>query len=738
MDLQYIFTWWTWIFILGIVFLPLTSALFPKFFDKGYLFSKTLGILLPAYVLWLLSSIRLLPFSRVSIWAVLILAVVIIIILLIVNRNTFKSLLPSVNHLKFFVLEELIFISALGFWSFVRGLRPDIQGLEKFMDLGYVNTILRTTYMPPLDMWFAGESINYYYFGHYITAFLTRLTGISSSITYNLMMATLFAFCFALTFSLVANISLLWRKGNFIIASVTGLISSMLMTFGGNLHTFVFTMLLPTMKRIGIPINSKIQLSASYWFPDATRYIGYNPSVEDKTIHEFPIYSFVVSDLHAHVINIPFVLTILALILMMLIRAIDDINENKSLRKPWEFTPQLAAIAFLIGIFQMSNYWDFPIYLTVTGFILLYINLIRYNFSITSWTYTAVQGIVIVAVSMLVSLPFTINFVNITNGIGRTHSSSPFYQLMVLWGYQIFFVVFFIYLAVFKEKRHIIYSKNKHSRSLNKSAKQVPPDSFWVKLSQVLKALSPTDLFILVLSLSAVGLVFIPEVVYVKDIYGGAYYRSNTMFKLTYQSFIMFSLAMGYIFIRILSVKRPLIKQLSLGLTLSLVLALPMLYPAYPIKGWYGELKAERYKGLDGLNFMQKQFPDDYKAVLWLNENIKGQPVILEADGLSYTDYGRISMSTGLPAIQGWETHEWLWRNNKGLVDERKKDVETLYESNDIKATQNLLKRYNVKYIVIGRLERDKFNNINESKLLSLGKVVFNSPTTRIISLDEK
>lgn len=734
MDLQYFLTWWLWIFITGIIFLPLSSMLFSKFFDKGYLFAKTIGILLSAYVLWLLSSIRLLPFNRLSILVVIVLAAAVNVLLLILKKNSVENLLPCARHVKFFILEELIFIIALGFWSFVRGLRPEIQGLEKFMDLGYVNSILRTTYMPPLDMWFAGHSINYYYFGHYITAFLTSLTGIPSSITYNLMMAALFAFCFALTFSLTANITMLLRKDNSLFAYAAGLISSMLITFSGNLHTFVFTILLPAMKRIGIPLNAAIKIPESYWFPDATRYIGYNPPVDDKTIHEFPFYSFVVSDLHAHVINIPLVLTILALILMLLIKASDNLKVNRPVKRFLILTPQFAAVAFLIGIFQMSNFWDFPIYLTVTGFILLYINLRNYNFSLKSWAFTAIQVIIIIAASMLVSLPFTLNFKSMTNGIGLTHSHTPFYQLMVLWGYQLFFVVCFIYLTIFKEKRYPIRSK----RDLSSCSKTSSPhhlNSFRKKLSGILTDLSPADLFILVLSISAAGLVLIPEFVYIKDIYAGAYYRSNTMFKLTYQSFIMFSIVIGYIFIRILAVKRNSAKQLAVVFSLAIVIALPMLFPAYAVKGWYGELKAENYKGLDGLNFLRNQYPDDYKAVLWLNENIKGQPVVLEADGASYTDYGRISIATGMPTIQGWETHEWLWRNSRAAVDERKKDIAAIYESNDINATKALLNKYKVKYMIIGKLEREKYKNINENKLLGLGKVVFSSPTTRIIEI---
>ena len=87
--------------------------------------------------------------------------------------------------------------------SYVRSNLPDIHGLEKFMDFGILNSILRADYFPPKDMWYTPSPINYYYFGHLITAVITKLTFIPSFITYNLMIATLFAFTFTAGLSIV-------------------------------------------------------------------------------------------------------------------------------------------------------------------------------------------------------------------------------------------------------------------------------------------------------------------------------------------------------------------------------------------------------------------------------------------------------------------------------------------------------------------------------------------------------
>jgi uncharacterized membrane protein len=133
---------------------------------------------------------------------------------------------------------------------------------------------------------------------------------------------------------------------------------------------------------------------------------------------------------------------------------------------------------------------------------------------------------------------------------------------------------------------------------------------------------------------------------------------------------------------------------------------------------------------------LEKLYPGDFSAVQWLNANTRGQPVILEANGDSYTNYGRISMATGLPTVQGWFVHEWLWRGNAEMISERVNEVATVYESDDLPATQAILVKYQIQYIIIGKLERDAFKHLKENKLATLGKKVFDREDTKIIQLD--
>lgn len=135
------------------------------------------------------------------------------------------------------------------------------------------------------------------------------------------------------------------------------------------------------------------------------------------------------------------------------------------------------------------------------------------------------------------------------------------------------------------------------------------------------------------------------------------------------------------------------------------------------------------------MDFLKRLYPDNDKAALWLNKNVAGQPVILEAAGDSYTDYNQISMATGLPTIEGWLVHEWLWRGGFDQPGERASEVQQIYEG-DLTTAQTLLKKYNVQYVIISNLEREKYPNINETKFSSLGKQVFSSGKTRIYKIN--
>ena len=356
-DLFLIFQWYFYLLVIGAIFLPIVLKVFKGFYDKGYLFSKAIGIALSSYIVWLLSSFRVAPFSRWTIGFVLLTAV-----LLIYGRKAARNSVKDALSCKWkvFAAEEILFLLIFAFWCYVKGFQPDIYGLEKYMDYGFIQSILRSDYMPAADMWFSGNSINYYYFGHFIAAFIIRLTAIDSAIGYNLMLATVVGFTFSLAFSLSSNVVYSLRKVNKKTVIAAGLISAMLVTFGGNFHTFIYAKAIPFAQSIGL-YKGEVQ---DYFYSNSTRYIGYNPDTNDKTISEFPSYGFVVSDLHAHISDMYFVITVLALLFVLI--------KNKGENNGGDIRKTIPILGFFAALFYMTNSWDYPIYITVSLFVIFY------------------------------------------------------------------------------------------------------------------------------------------------------------------------------------------------------------------------------------------------------------------------------------------------------------------------------------------------------------------------------
>jgi uncharacterized membrane protein len=685
-DFWFVISWWFLLFIIGFSFFPLTLSLFQKFFDQGYAFSKIMGILIISYLVWLLGSLRIFPFLAETVWLMVIVAALGNLLLLQKNRRLIKKIIK--DKAKIFFWEEFLFLAALAFWASIRGFQPNIQGLEKFMDFGFVNSLLRTRFFPPADMWLAGETINYYYFGHLVSAVLTKLSGLNSAITYNLMIATIFALALTAAFSLGTTLAhQLKLKIRAVLAA--GLLSAALLTLGGNLHPLYYWL-----------INHRF---TDYWYPDATRFIVEKFGAADNTIHEFPLYSFVVADLHGHLINLPNVLLMLALIFVIS----QEIGAKKKLTK---LGPPLFLLSLCLAIAFMTNAWDYPIYLAVAGGAIFLFNKLKWSWGKT-FIQTAIIGASLMAGSLLLSLPFHLHFKSIAQGVALTDFHSPPWMLLVLWGFPLITTISFLLYLRFKK------TINNQQLTIN--------------------------YFIFILLGISWLLIVIPEIVYLKDIYIHSHQRANTMFKLTYQAFVMFSLADGYLIVRLLTSLKAKVLKIAFFLLNFTFLIFIFIYPYFAIRSYYGITTSassglKNYRGLYGLAYLNQSSPDDYQAILWLNQKVAGQPVIVEAVGESYTDFARVSANTGLPTVLGWRVHEWLWRGSFDEPGRRTEEVRRIYESEDLEETKRLLKKYQVKYLFLGSLERKQYPHLKEEKLGELGEVVFSSGATKIYQLEIK
>ncbi|MCR4326078.1 MAG: DUF2298 domain-containing protein, partial [Candidatus Roizmanbacteria bacterium] len=555
------------------------------------------------------------------------------------------------------------------------------------------------TVLPPIDMWYAGKVINYYYFGHYLTALLSKAAGISPVISYNLMLATIVAVSVTATYSLGSNLyQLLLQKSNRTLAAASGILSSFILNFGGNLHTvYLFTK--------GYSDDNPVpfwQILSSfnptqYWYPRATRFIPF-------TIHEFPSYSHIVADLHGHVVNIMHVLLIYALFLALLAPP----SKNHAERK---------VILFFLGLFlaisYMTNATDLLVYSALAFLVLTvtYINL----------KAVLIRFIPLLLGTVLLIIPFASRFIQFSNSIGINCApaflinkpmglfiaepdkcqTSPFWMLAILWGFfwwvgSIFFIWHFFKkaIATHTNYRYFIFF---------------------------------TFTFSIILTLIA-------EFFYFKDIYPN-HFRANTMFKLGYQAYMLMAIASGPIIVSFIhSIKsRFTVVSTITAFILIIMLCFVGIFSLYGIPAYYGSLG--KFKTLDGSAWTTTSHPYTAQVITLLRSKIAQQGTtsgaLLEAHGDSYTDFNMVSSFTGAPTVVGWAVHEWLWRKDYSTaVAPRAADVNTLYTSDDLPTIRKLLKKYHIRYVLISPQEYEKYPTLQVDVWYKLGRLLYEGGTS--------
>lgn len=721
--------------LLGLSAWPITKIILHKLPDRGWGFSKIVGIILVSWISWILSSLHILPFGLTS----LILAVVSVAL---INWGIITRFVPETtnrNVFAYIILEEIIFVSSFIFWTYLRGFSPDTNGLEKFMDFGFMLSAAKTKYFPPLDHFLAGETINYYYYGHYIAAAITTLARVPANFGYNLQMSLLFAFTLIESFSL----------GSFLFRSLhsspnrtpwrewlSGTLSACFVGLFGNLHTIIY-----------LPIEK-----LEYWYPDATRFIA-------NTIHEFPIYSFVVNDLHGHVSDIPIVLLIIGVLLTYLMLPIRKVKTKRF----WQaYTAELLLfipLSFIIGTTYVTNAWDFAIYLILSGVLIWLRNTLRWqkndgilltSFQLPVLLSTGVLSFLLLSIAILWYLPFWQTVAPISHGIGIVPigGNSPLWQIAILWGVQLpLIAAFFIWLRSFHGQTHPFIERVIRSLAeiaqLKVTFHHNHPRSDTQTLTHLFRGKNYRAgiWFFSILTALSLLLIILPEIIFIRDIYP-THYRANTMFKFYYQAWLMLGLLAGAVTVTLWSYynrHRSLVGLTIRAMTILLIFS-GSLYTVKSIEQGFGGFNSPR-QTINGTAYLDQRYPADAKAIAWINENIDGQPTLLEAVGDSYTDYARIASNTGLPTVLGWPVHEWLWRGSYGdpiqpithiqnetqtpdTVGNRTEDVKLIYESADTNQTTQLMNKYHISYIYVSQLEREKYPQLNEDKFAEMDFVL--------------
>ncbi|MBI4497936.1 MAG: hypothetical protein HY689_08575, partial [Chloroflexi bacterium] len=359
--------WWAALQALSLATVPLARLLFRSLPDRGYAFTKVLGPLLLAVLLWWSGSLSLLPNQRGT---VLLLAYALVLGGLaglgLLRRE--GAALPR-RMLLAVVLTEVVFGATFAFWAVVRAYSPEIDGTEKPMDFAFLNASYRSRTFPPEDPWLSGFPIRYYYLGYLNAAALTRLVDVPTAVGYNLALATLAAQAATAACGLAYNLAEGVRRATSrpVGPLLAGLLAAVLLVGVGNLEG-----MLELVRARGWGSDAlwswvdvqDLQATApsDRWYPTdawfwwrATRIIHTHVDGQslDYTITEFPFFSFLLGDLHPHVMALPLVLTALGMALQVLL---DPQPPQASLRQP------LAVLGpgALLGALGFTNIWDLP------------------------------------------------------------------------------------------------------------------------------------------------------------------------------------------------------------------------------------------------------------------------------------------------------------------------------------------------------------------------------------------
>lgn len=684
------------LFSLGLIFFPMTSLIFKNFHDGGFVFSKVIGIGISSVTMWYLSYVKLLKYTEFNCY--MIIGVFLLINLLIYLKKKDDMKLDQ-NKLTNILVMEIIFFIAFSFWSYVGSYSPTIDySTEKFMNYGFMNALFNSEYMPTEDIWFSGYFINYYYFGQYIASFLTKISCSEVAEGFNLSVAMINSFTFMLPLVIGYNLgkNLIKddnKKASKLIPIFIAVLAGIGVSIGGTLHYPIYNFIID---RNGEP----------YYYWEDTRYIGYRPETNDKTINEIVPYSNLVGDLHAHHIDTMFVFLTLALLLQLFL---DD--REKTIKNSL-ISPNIILLGITLGIQKMTNYWDFPIYLVVIGITIIFNNFMKYKFCKKYFAITLVQMLEVIALEEIVTLPFTIDLYLSATKVLLTHITSPFYKLLVLWGLPTLCVLL-----------HVIDLLIKFIKGKEKG-------NFFNQLSEYVTKINKTDMFIFIIGCCAIGLIVLPEIIYVKDIYGDEYKRANTMYKLCYQAEIMFDISVSYILIKFIYGKYSAIKK-TISVLLLIAVVSTFGYGINGINYVTNSFNKENVKLLSNSEgYIKEYYPHEYDAIQWIKKNIPQDKIILEKASGSYALSSHISVFTGNPTVLGWHGHEWIWRADKDYSppdeeDERWGDIYTVYTSLNVMKIEEIIDKYNISYIYVSDADKEQYPTSNKATLKLIGDVVY-------------
>ncbi|MBA2596407.1 MAG: hypothetical protein H0V00_07250 [Chloroflexia bacterium] len=690
--------------------------------DHGATVARPIAVLAAIYPAWLLSSLGVIAFSTSSVVAVVIVAGLVGWFLTIQTTGLDRFWLRHLLAVE--AASALLFVA----YIWLRGYTPEILGTEKPMDMAFLASSGRAVTMPPLDPWFAGEPINYYYLGYVLHGTIGRLASVAPETGFNLALATAFSVTLVAAFGVVWNVARPQFGAR--IASLTGLLAAFMVALAGNLYA-PLRLLQDTSAVVAAwwwDSESGIGWRSSRIVCDGLRVDNRCPFPAAETINEFPFFSFLLGDLHPHLMALPYTLVAIALS-WNLAQSTDPPERSRAWRR-WARVGLSGAIA---GALSALNAWDYPTFLVLAA--------VGVWIGAGATLARAWRPLLVLGVSSLVAwLPFLATydpptadpfptdpawaesvpgFSTLLSVVGvhlGAHTSLAEYLTIFAIPYGFGITVVGVGLArmsprISREEVRALFfaSAGTIVLGLILSAPVVPLCAIPLVLAAVQLrrglAVGP-QLFALLLYACAWSLSIGVEIFYVRDLFEN---RMNTLFKFYYQAWTLSALgaALAVVILWVALAKVPWQRAALAGAVL-VTIAAGAVYPALASYQWAAQFRS--WQGLDGLAYGEAESPHEVAAIRWLSQNAQSGDVILEAAGCSYLPFGRlpfnrVSAFTGIPTVIGWGNHERQWRAgqpaNLDEIGVRQSDVGRM----TIDPESALLNEYRVRWLFVGDYE---------------------------------
>ncbi len=493
--------WWLMIEALGLLALPISMRLFGRLGDCGFVISKTVGILLLAWFAWILASLRIAEYSRQEI-ALCLLPIAVISLAWGPRLSDIPRILRP--RWRAIALTEGVFI--LGFLGFlwIRAVYPDMwhnfDGGEKTMDFSFLNAIVRSRVMPPLDPWFSGGYLNYYYYGHFTVATLLKLAGITPAVAINLALPTYYALTLAtsvsIAYGLIRRIPFALLAGAFsmllgnlygaqklimdlqdastvqnqmhpvvsagidipILGSVIDGLSWLYSFIGGVIWGAIAAV--QGLFRVVLHQSSMPSYPFRSWAWDGSRALD-NHSI----ITEFPFWTFLYGDPHAHLWDMPFALCIVAVAFNFAHGAVGKLAgaaEHRSagieVEQSRPLLPGLQVVVWpvigvLLGAIGPTNPWDLAAMLGIVAIVVF----ARAFWLGRGWLRAAWSLIWQVGVLAIFAFgfywPFYSHFQSFYSHIGWTilRHQSPLNDFLSHWGLPLYILLAYLLHGVYAD-----------------------------------------------------------------------------------------------------------------------------------------------------------------------------------------------------------------------------------------------------------------------------------------------